>query len=227
LPDPTGHGTHVTGLIASLVQGGWSSEGVAAPIADVTVHRGLADPYDPLAYYRALRAATGNARVINLSLSGSADDPEETDEIEHAIARGVVVVAAMGNEAEFGEVDAFPASIGGVIAVGAVDDAGKRAPFSNCGGNICVAAPGVDVGSTVPMYAVPLISSVTIPPGANMSGTSMACPIVTGIVVRMLSYNPGLSPKDIRNSLRGDPCGNTFDEVGIGVVDAAATLSQL
>jgi len=226
--DPTGHGTHVTGLIAARAQGGWTSEGVAASIADVTAHRGLTNVYDPVAYYRALRGALTSARVVNLSISGDTEDDEESDEIALAIANGVVVVAAAGNEGEFNEeLVPYPASLPGVIAVAAVDSADKVAGFSSQGMHVYVAAPGVDVGSTVPTYPVSSIVSVAIPSGANLSGTSMASPIVAGIVARILSHRPDLSPSDVRDALRGDRCGCSALEVGVGRIDAEATMRHL
>jgi len=226
--DPTGHGTHVAGLIAAQVAGGWPSEGVATPVVSATMYRGITSTYDPLSYLPALQAALAGAKVVNLSLSGEEEDPEETDEIALAIQRGVVVIAAVGNTWEFDEnVVPYPASLPDVIGVGAVDGAGAVAPFSARGPFVDVAAPGVDIGSTVPTYSVPTIQRVANPAGANMSGTSMAAPIVSGLVARMLAHSPKLTLADIHKALRGAPCGCTTDEVGLGRVDAEATMRNL
>jgi subtilisin family serine protease len=165
--------------------------------------------------------------VLNLSLSGSEEDPEETDEIADAIAGGVVVVAPAGNDAEFSEVTPYPACLSDVIGVAAVDDSGNKATFSNSGGHVFIAAPGVDVGSTAPTYSVPDVTRVQSPAGANMSGTSISCTIVAGVVARMLAVRPDLSVSDLRAALRGDPGRNSARDVGLGVVDAAESLRHL
>ncbi len=144
-----------------------------------------------------------------------------------AIARGVVVVAAMGNAWEYNQdVIPYPASLDGVIGVAAVTRHGQPAAFSNRGA-VDVAAPGEDIGSTSPTYPVPHTLQVGNPPGANLTGTSMAAPIVTGIVARMLSWDPQMSAAQVLGNLKGELCGCSADEVGIGRVDAEATMQHL
>ena len=80
--------------------------------------------------------------VINLSLGGQAPSVFLSQAIEQAVAQGAVIVAAAGNENAEGS--AFPASLEGVISVGALDLSGGRTSYSNFGSDIDVVAPGGD-----------------------------------------------------------------------------------
>ncbi len=85
------------------------------------------------------------------------------------MAQGAVVVAAMGNGFQQGNPTSFPAAYPDVVAVGAINTADARAPFSQTGPHIDVAAPGVGIFSTVWDNGF-----------TNMSGTSMASPTSPG-----------------------------------------------
>src|SRR5204862_5471906 len=91
-------------------------------------------------------AADNGARVVNLSLGGSANSSTLQDAVNYAWNRGVVVVAAAGNA---GTSDPYyPAALSNVIAVGATDQSDAKASFSQSGSWISVVAPGVGVYST-------------------------------------------------------------------------------
>ena len=226
-PDPGGHGTHVAGQIAARKVPGGVFEGVASECSRLTVCRGIdIQSHDVIGYYRALRAALGS-RVVNLSLGGPHDKTEERL-ILGAIARGCTVVAATGNDAELDEnVIHYPAALAGVIAVGAVDARGNRAPFSCFGRHLWVCAPGVDIFSTAPTYPVQGLKSSGAPPLHGMTGTSMAAPIVTGLICRMLSFAPHLTPAQVSDSIRGSLMGLWNEDIGRGIVDMHATLAGL
>lgn len=224
-PDKSGHGSHVAGLIAATFDSGNGFGGLADDCARVTVHRGLTRPHDVAGYYRALRYAA-SARVINLSTGGEGEDLEESETIAEAIANGCVVVAAMGNHADLGNPDIYPAMLPGVIAVGAVDAAGNRASFSNHGDHIVICAPGVDILSTVPTYPIPDVMPNAAPPLAAFSGTSMATPIVAAAIARMLAIQPTLKSMEVLDLLKGN--GSSWNsDVGRGVIDLVETLQQL
>jgi membrane-anchored mycosin MYCP len=114
-----------------------------------------------------------------------------------------------------------------VIAVGAVDGRGVVAPFSCSGNHITLAAPGVGITSTVPTYPVINIAAKGNPPLAEMSGTSMATPIVSGVVARMLAYQPKLTRSQVIDSFR-DHLRKYWDaDLGHGILDANALLMAL
>jgi subtilisin family serine protease len=136
-------------------------------------------------------------------------------------------VCAAGNSGDLGNPANYPAAINGVMVVGAVDAEGKRAAFSNEGDYVYIAAPGVDIASTVPTYPVPNVVAYGSLPLSLMSGMSMAAAIVTALIARMLAFNPSLDRAQVRSLLRGNLRGEWNSEAGLGVIDAFATLSQL
>jgi membrane-anchored mycosin MYCP len=224
-PDAMGHGTHVCGQLVATRDVTNGFEGLVGDCARVSMHCGLSEPYDPVPYYQGLLAAC-TARLINLSVGGEQEDQLESNIIKHALARDAVVVAAIGNHAELDSPPIYPAAMDSVIAVGAVDSQGLRAGFSNEGDHILISAPGVDILSTVPTYHLPNVVVTDSPPLGPMSGTSMAAPIVTAVVARMLAYKPGLTRAQVIDSINGS--GNGWNrETGRGVIDAYATLSAV
>jgi subtilisin family serine protease len=231
--DEVGHGTHVAGTIACRSDNREGVSGVTwecrlMPVRVLARIRRLADGVvsgvgsaaDIAAGIRW--AADHGARVLNLSLGGPMATGVERDAIAHAISRNVVVVAAMGND--FGPVVSFPAAFDDVIAVGATDVLDRRAPFSNTGPHIDVAAPGVNILST---FLDDTFSS--------SDGTSMACPHVAGVAALVLSRDPFLNADDVRKILHTtarplrrlptDPVPN--NQFGFGLVDADAALAAL
>ena len=225
-PDMIGHGTHVSGLIGARFDAANGFEGIAAACATLHVHHGMGDPHDAGAYYQALRAAR-SARLINLSLGGPDEDPLETRILTRALRNGATIVAAIGNDGRSGSTASYPACLPEIIAVGAVDRQGNRAEFSSYGDHIALCAPGVDIWSTVPTYPIPGLMTVGSPPLAQFSGTSMAAPIVTAVVAKMLSWNDALTRDDVRRYLCGTSGQAWNHRVGLGVIDACATLEKL
>lgn len=224
--DRLGHGTHVAGLITAEFARDNNFDGICDNPIQVTVHNGMAYPRQPDPYYRALRACIG-ARVVNLSVGGEGEDLLETELVKAALDAGSIVIAAIGNHRPQGSPPIYPAEIDGVIAVAAVDENNEQAETSNDSFSVAVSAPGVDIWSTVPTYALPDVPSAGAPPLGPMSGTSMATPIVTGVVAKMLAYQPALDRAQVIelltevNGTRGNPY------LGIGVIDVHATLAQL
>ncbi|MGJ5676332.1 MAG: S8 family serine peptidase [Nostochopsis sp.] len=199
--DVNGHGTHVSGTIAGE-NNDYGVTGIAydSQIMPVKVlddegsgsYSAIADGI----YY----AVDNGADVINLSLGGGRSNETLEKAIEYASNKGVTVVMAAGNDgsSEPGYPARYADEYG--IAVGAVDENGNLADFSNRAGSnemTYVTAPGVDVYSTIPgdQYA-------------SYSGTSMATPHVAGVVALMLSANPNLTDAQIRQIL-AETSGNS------------------
>lgn len=200
--DELGHGTHVAGIIAA--------EGVAmdpgiAPECRLMAVRVLATVQDG-----ARRQGAGIVDNINTAIKWSVDNgadvinmslgirhtggglPHE-DVIRYAIARGVTVVAASGNDGT--DTKYYPGALPGVVAVGAVDERGQVAPFTSYGAQITVVAPGVNI-----------LSSFARGRYAVASGTSQASPCVAGAValIKSLALDHGtrLSAGDLARILR-------------------------
>ncbi|RTH23234.1 S8 family peptidase [Thermus scotoductus] len=168
-------------------------------------------------------ARTLGARVINLSIGArNVSDPVLENAISQARASGAVVVAAAGNDGDYGVY--FPASLPSVIAVGAVDNAKERASFSTYGPELDLVAPGVDV--------VGAGSGGGYPQG---SGTSFASPVVAGVVALYMSkYASGWqvwpTPDQVRQCLTGtaEDLGTQGrdHEYGFGLVRADRVMTD-
>ena len=137
------------------------------------------------------------------------------DACRTAVSRGVVVVAASGNE--YASSISYPAAYDSVIAVGAVDSNRRRASFSNYGTGLELMAPGVNIYSTIPGNQY-----------QTNSGTSMASPHVAGVAGLMRSVNRNASVSEIRSVLRNTAqyAGNST-EYGYGIVDAYAAVQAI
>ena len=147
--DIVGHGTHVAGTIAAALDPVTGFTGVA-PKAKLLAGR-VCSPKGCSNVSIAQGINWGiNEKVdlISMSLGGSMSTPAERNAIKKAIAAGVTVVAASGNNGS--NRVSYPAALPDVIAVGAIDPDLKKADFSQYGPELAVVAPGVSVISSVP-----------------------------------------------------------------------------
>ncbi len=232
--DDHGHGTHVGGIVAAEPVTPDGALGVApgCRLMPVKVLDAQGAGTTSRICQGIVWAVDHGARVLNLSLGGAGGGKSLEAAVAYAISRGVVVVAAMGNEGA--NVQEYPAGYPGVIAVGATDDEGRIASFSNVGRWISVSAPGSDVYSTLPMRSFTLLSE---DPGAApghgvLSGTSMATPFVSGVAALVLSAQPALSPDAVRARLErtaqdlATPGFDTMTGFGLVQADLALGLSR-
>lgn len=173
--DRKGHGTHVAGIIAGI-DNGTGMVGVA-PHAELYIAKVLGD--NGGGSFEAIVkgidwAISQGVDLINMSLGCGVEPPVEMHEaIKRAYAAGIMLIAATGNE---NRSVGWPAMYDEVLAVSAMDVTYDRASFSNFGIKNEVIAPGVNIYSTYPVGAY-----------AELSGTSMATPIIAGSVALYLS----------------------------------------
>jgi len=194
--DKNGHGTHVAGIIAAQA----NNSGVVgvAPEAKLLICKVLnsqgSGDYSSIIkgikYATNWRGANGEkVRVINMSLGGSYNDPRMYKAILEAVAAGILVVVASGNEGdndpntfEYG----YPALYNECITVAACDQDRKLAYFSNEHLQVDIIAAGMKVTSTYPTNTY-----------ATLSGTSMATPHVSGALALIIA----IGEKQFRRTL--------------------------
>jgi subtilisin family serine protease len=231
--DDFGHGTHVAGIIAALGNNNTGVIGVAfrtrvLPIRVLGVD-GTGSSYDTVTAIEY--AVSHGAKVINMSLGSPDHSDIEASAVKAAIAAGVLLVAASGNEATSGNYEEYPASYPGVVGVAAVGPDLKRANFSNYNSHVTVAAPGVDILSTIPMR----MSADPRNAYGYLSGTSMATPIVSGVAALIISQHPTWSAAQVTRQLQvtakhlapdGDDSTGANVFFGSGLVDAAAAVGR-
>ena len=140
-------------------------------------------------YQGIIYAADNGADIINCSWGGTSSSVTGQNIINYAVQSGAIVVAAAGNDNT--EVKFYPASYEGVVSVAATRDNDLKASFSNYGTSITVSAPGSNIYSTLP--------------GGDygyLSGTSMASPLVAGLLGLMRSFHPGMPASELINCLK-------------------------
>ena len=215
--DPKGHGTHVAGIILG---GGDKVEGIA-PGADLVACRISSETEAVQAVdWVIANKDKYSIDVLNLSLGVSANPDPSKDELrkaaERAVAAGLVVVAAAGNECKGGVCPSTISSPGispDVITVGVVDDMGtashqddkiweKSSQGTSMEGKPDLVAEGATV---VSVLAPKSVYSERVTRGSEylaLSGSSQAAPMVTGAVALLLQVNPLLTPGQVKEILK-------------------------
>lgn len=240
--DLDGHGTLTAGIIAAHSNNGVGMAGIN-PHARIMVLRGLNSFGNTRASFLAkaiVYAVDNGARIINLSVGGPEISEIETAAVDYAEAKGVLIVAAAGNQGQ--KVDNYGiAANDNVITVAATDQQDKRAVFSNWGGDVDIAAPGVDILGLRARRTDTMrdMEGVDYQPGSayvgadkryyRVGGTSFAAPIVTGVASLVLAKSPDLNVSQLRNillqSARDIETPGKDNLTGFGLVDARAALS--
>lgn len=223
--DDNGHGTHVAGIVAAAQGNGAGIVGIApeATIMPIKVLEADGSGSDAGVAEGMVWAVDHGAQVLNLSLGGPGEAEVLREAVAYALARGVAVVAAMGNNGS--DEQCFPAGYPGVIAVGATDEQDRVAGFSQYGDWISVTAPGVAVLSTFPTYEVVLNHYGFAREYAALDGTSQATPQVAGVAALVLARQRGLAPARLKALLEASsdrlPGQGGFDpHLGHGRINA-------
>lgn len=224
--DINGHGTRVAGIIAARDVEGTGFTGIA-PDAKILPLRytGGDNPEkegdsgtmsDAIDY-----AVKQDVDIINIS-SDTADKKPSTDlanAVANAVANEILVVVAAGNDGANGKHEkTYPAAYPGVLAVAAADRNNERAPFSQSGKFVDIAAPGVGMVSTVPNGGQ-----------CSADGTSFAAPYVAGVAALMMEkYGDEWNAQQVaaRMMQTADRPGAGPDpKTGWGVVDPLPALT--
>ena len=217
------HGTHCAGIACAATDNGIGIAGMGWDVSLMAVKckpNGASGPTLPDVWEGVQYAIAAEADVISMSWGGQGSSSFNQQIINTAVNNGIVCVAAAGNDDT--DTQFFPAAYQNVIAVGASNSQDQKASFSNYGSYIDVMAPGVNILST--------LAGSTSSYGYQ-SGTSMACPLVSGLCGLMLSANPNQTPAQIEQCLENG-CENInaqnpnyVGQMGAGRVNANFALS--
>jgi subtilisin family serine protease len=188
--DGQGHGTHCAGSAAGKDYG--VASGAYLHAIKTLSDRGSGARSWQMVGIDWVASSGKRPAVLSMSLGGSGRDPSYETVIGAAVEAGVVVVVAAGNS----NADACrfsPAYTSTAITVGATTTANKRATYSNYGSCVNIMAPGSDIVSA---------SHRSRTGSAKMSGTSMACPHVSGAAALLLAANPSWGADRVLRSMR-------------------------
>ncbi|WP_439671491.1 Serine protease, subtilisin family [Cupriavidus necator] len=248
------HGTRVASVLGALTNNAQDIAGVDwnARILPVRVSGRcgalLSDTVDAMRWAGGLSvpnvpANPTPARVVNISLGGGTCSSIEQQAVTDLNARGVVVVAAAGNER--GAVEA-PGDCSGVIAVTAHANDGENASYANVGPQVAISAPGGGCGNsqvvngqctTAPSVIRTLNNDGKTGLGnyvvTSSAGTSFAAPMVSGVVAMMFAVNGSLTPAQVTAALKssarphpsGTYCTTNPGVCGAGLLDADGALA--
>ncbi|ADV67036.1 S8 family peptidase [Deinococcus maricopensis] len=248
------HGTHVAGTIGANTNNTTGVAGVNwnARILPVRVlgrcGGSTADIVDSIRWAAGITVSGAPtnaypAKVINMSLGGdlgagktcASADPAEQAAINDAVARGTSVVVAAGNSNDNAS-HYSPASCNNTITVAATDYRNYRAPYSNYGSYVDVAAPGGDtsVDRNGDGYVDGVLSTLKDDTGAYTysfyQGTSMATPHVAGLVSLMYAVKPTITPAQVLTTLKNSSTAlsSTACSVGCGagLIDAYKAVNN-
>ncbi|HRZ53410.1 MAG TPA: S8 family serine peptidase, partial [Candidatus Contendobacter sp.] len=180
------------------------------------------------------------ADVINASLGGATPSPTEQSVYSQALAAGVIIVAAAGNDGT-SEMN-YPAALNGVIAVGAVDSSKARATYSNFGSWVTLVAPGGNIRQDVngDGQVDGVLSTVAKDTGGTLAydygiwqGTSMATPHVAGVMALMKAVAPSLTPQTVMSLLTSGALTDDLgaagkdDQFGYGLINASKAVAAV
>lgn len=204
--DPTAagdHGVHTAGIIGAETNNGKGVAGVGFNVKIMPL-KIFPNATDAVSATAIIHAADHGAKVISMSYGSYFESNTERDAVNYAWGKGVVLVGGVGNDNVSNKF--YPAAYPNVIAVGSTGTSDVKSSFSNFGPDwVDCAAPGEDILSTVTGGY------------ANLSGTSMATPMVAGVVALVRSIAPAnTTAAAIRNAVESttDPVPGNFFKFG-------------
>ncbi|MFJ3905952.1 type VII secretion-associated serine protease mycosin [Streptomyces sp. NPDC090025] len=222
--DIVGHGTKVAGIIAARPDKGTGFVGIAPEATIIPIRQNdekNSGKSDTMADAIKHALAKG-AQVINISQDTTQPLGPGSSlgrAVAEALSKNVVVVASAGNDGMDGKLkDTYPAAFPGVLAVGSSDRNNERAAFSQSGDFVGVAAPGVDIVSTVPL-------------GGQCvdNGTSFSAPYVAGVAALLRAKYPDWTAAQIVTRIEQTATRSVNgrdDHVGWGVIDPVRALAD-
>ncbi|MDK2887627.1 MAG: thermitase [Thermoanaerobacter sp.] len=196
-----GHGTHVAGIAAAA---GNNNKGIAgtaynASLMNVKILDDTGNGYYSWIAGGIVWAADHGAKVINMSVGGTQPSRLLKLAVDYAWLKGAVLVAAAGNAGT--RQPFYPAAYKNCLAVGATDASDQKAYFSNYGRWVSVAAPGVNIFSTLPNHPSVIGNYLGVTGYGTLDGTSMAAPHVSGVAALIWATKYGTSNVAVRERI--------------------------
>jgi len=219
------HGTHVSGIIGAVSNNNAGVAGVnwnvkILPIRGLTKTGGTSWDIAEGIYY----AIDQGVDIINMSFGGNHSSYYQHEAVKDAVAEGITIIAATGNE---GSTVYYPAAYPETIAVGAVGRKNIKTAYSNYGPEVDVVAPGGDYGESIISTWGYYKDGSTISDYNGMIGTSMATPHVSGLAALLVASGIN-TPEELRSRLINTAIDlgdyGEDDYYGYGLVDAYAAL---
>ncbi len=224
--DNDGHGSHVAGIIA-----GGNNSGKYIGVAPKTSLL-IAKVFNPEATYDSVTAGvqyliTNGAKIINLSLGSDENyaDPVMETLVENAESLNVLIVSAIGNYGPSSASTTSPGNVPKAVGVGATDNSGEIASLSSRGPIIWSGTTYIKPDIVAPGLSIKSCDYLDPNDYEIMSGTSMACPHVAGVISLMIQANPALSIQNLKNiiknsSIKKDGVSYPNNTYGYGLIDA-------
>ena len=217
--DEHGHGTHVAGIIAAQINGiGICGAAPKAKIIPLKCFQNGTTTTDKIVSGIYDAVDTFGCDIINMSFGLPNDNTAMYGAIKHAIDKGVIVVAAVGNSG--GSATYYPAGYDGVIGVASVGQTKVRSNFSQHNSSVLVCAPGETVMSTSNENGY-----------VAMQGTSQATPHVTALAAIALSMDKSITPARFKeliiNSCEDLGTAGYDTSYGYGLVKAEKLIDNI
>ena len=193
------HGTHVVGIVSAVSNNNIGIAAASNNRVKILPIKATPDDGNPNGIYHGYEgivwAADNGAKIISLSWGGAGYSQTEQDVVNYASSKGILVVAAAGNDNT--SFEHYPSAYSNVIAVASTETDDKKSSFSNFGSWVDISAPGRAILSTLPFDTY-----------GSFSGTSMATPLVASALGYIWACFPSLTPSQVENLLK-----NTADNI--------------
>lgn len=210
--DTLGHGTAVSGIIAAQTNNQVGIAGINRNVEILPIKVSDGTEIQLINILNAIYYAIDNgANIINMSYGSVEPNEAEYEALLSAYSKGIILVAASGNEN--GSVS-YPASYPFVISVGSINAQGKKSSFSNYGEALDIVAPGEGILTTAVNQSY-----------KSVSGTSFAAPIISGAASLLLGERPGISPAQIQYLLEKSVGLDWNQLTGFGKINMVNSLS--
>jgi subtilisin family serine protease len=219
--DVYGHGTPIAGIIVADIDNNLGVMGLAPESRLINVKVAGDDGKCQLSTLAAgiIWAVDNGARVINISIEIKESRPELLEAVDYAWDKGALIIAAAGNDNN--SLPVYPAACDNSIAVTAIQENGALAPLANYGDWVDVAAPGLDIYSTLPDNRY-----------GYKHGTSFATAYVSGLAALLFSLatdtnGDGKLNDEVRRALEAGCDAIDIAGTGNGVINVAGSVAVL